>query len=181
MIDTDMIVWNDCTELLKNKEIAVAHREEINPGVYPPKEYFRMKENYVFPDWDWSVSPCNTAFLYIKDMDFKNYYIDRSIEFMEGLYEDSSVVIPMVFAEQRILAMCAAEKNKPIHSMLDQYRLKSQRDITHVWGYKSQIRASRAARSAYCKRCIGRIRRDFPEWETVLWRIPEILNHLWSE
>lgn len=180
MVDCDMIVWREYSDILADKEIAVAHRETISPDVYPDKEYFRMKDGYTFPDWDWSISPCNTAFLYIKDIDFKNYYIDRSVEFMTSLREDSNVVIPMVFAEQRLLSMCAAEWGKPIFHLLDQYHLREQSDITHVWGHKSQIRSSKAERLAYCGRCIDRIRRDFPEWAERLWGIPEIINHLWN-
>ncbi len=180
MVDTDMIVWSDPSELTAGKEIAVAHLEEIKPEVYPGKSYFRMKADYTFPDWDWNAAPCNTAFLYIKDMEFKNYYVGRSIEFMRGLSEDSNVVIPMVFAEQRILAMCAAEKGKPVYSILDRYHLKNQSAITHVWGHKSRIRADKNERAAYCTRCISRICGDFPDWEERLWRIPELLGYMWS-
>lgn len=180
MVDTDMIVWQSPEPILKDAEIAVAHREEIMPDVYPKKEYFRMREGYTFPDWDWSVRPCNTAFLYIKDMDFKKYYVDRSMEFMTSLKEDSNVVVPMVFAEQRLLSMCAAEWNKPILHLLDQYHLNDQNLITHVWGHKSRLRSDKGERSAFCRRCIARIRRDFPQWDEKLWHIPELLNHLWS-
>lgn len=181
MVDTDMIVWHDLTGVLAGKEIAVAHREDIMPDVYPPKEYFRMKDGYRFPCGDWSAAPCNTAFLYISDMSFRDYYIECSMEFMQNLREDSNVVIPMVFAEQRLLAMCAAEKGKPIFSLLDQYHLKEQGLITHVWGHKSRLRADKNERADYCRRCIRRIRRDFPAAADSLWNIPEIINHLYSE
>lgn len=177
LVDCDMIVWREPKNELNGAEIAVAHREALNPDIYPPKDFFRMKAGYAFPDWDWSVSPCNTAFLYIKDMDFKNYYTDRSFEFMTSLGECGDAVIPMVFAEQRLLAMCAAEKGKPITHLLDQYHLREQSMITHVWGHKSRMRANRDERSAFCRRCVERVRRDFPEWEPRLAAVPELIGH----
>lgn len=177
MIDTDMIVWKNM-DYISDSAITVAHREEINPAVYPDISYFKMKEGYAFPSLDWSIAPCNTAFLYISDMDFKNHYISRAMDFMLSLKEADSVVIPMVFAEQRMLSMCAAEKGLEIHSLLDQYNLNSQDFITHVWGFKSQMRQDKQKRSQYCRRCIDRISQSFPEFEEHLWNIPEIINHL---
>ncbi len=179
MIDTDMIVWRSCDSLAE-RDIVAAHREDIMPDVYPPKEYFRMKKGYSFGDWDWSELPCNTAFLYIKDLQFRDYYVNRSIEFMENLREDSNVVIPMVFAEQRLLAMCAAEKGKSIDTLLQLGRLKKQRDVTHVWGYKNSLRSDPKIRNGYCRRCIERIRRDFPESEAVIGNVPELFAHIWA-
>ncbi len=177
-VDCDMIVWKDLSPLLANKEIAVAHRETITPEVYPPKERFSVREGYRFPDRGWDAAPCNTAFLYIKDMNFKNYYINRSLEFMTALRGDESTVVPMVFAEQRLLAICAAEQGKPIFHLLDQYDLNGQDIITHVWGLKTALRADKAKRAAFCRRCADRLRRDFPEWEGALWGVPELINHL---
>lgn len=179
MVDTDMIVWKSM-DYIKDYPIAAAHREDINPAVYPGEDYFKMKEGYSFGSADWSAAPCNTAFLYIRDTEFKNIYIDRSIEFMRSLKEADSVVIPMVFAEQRLLSMCAAEKGIEIYSLLDRYHLNSQDMITHVWGYKNSMRQSKEKRAAYCKRCIRRIKRDFPEFEERLRNIPEIINYLIS-
>ncbi len=177
-VDCDMIVWRGLSPILADKEIAVAHREAITPEVYPPRERFRMREGYAFPERGWEAAPCNTAFLYISDMDFKNYYIDRSLEFMTALLGDESTIVPMVFAEQRLLAMCAAERGKPIFHLLDQYDLNGQDIITHVWGLKTALRADKAKRAAFCRRCADRLRRDFPEWEGALWGVPELINHL---
>lgn len=177
MIDTDMIVWKSM-DFIKDKEIAVAHRERINPAVYPDISWFKMKEGYTFPKWNWETQACNTAFLYIKDMDFKNRYISEALDFMLSLKEADSVVIPMVFAEQRLLAMCAAKENKEIFSLLDQYLLNSQDFITHVWGFKNQMREDKNKRREYCRKCIKRIQADFPEFADNLWNIPEIINHL---
>ncbi|MGN1097556.1 MAG: DUF6734 family protein [Clostridia bacterium] len=179
MIDTDMIVWRECDSIAE-LDIVAAHREDIMLDVYPDKEYFRMKPEYTFPDWDWNIQPCNTAFLYIKDLEFREYYVERSFEFMENLREDSNVVIPMVFAEQRLLSMCAKERGKEIYTLLQLGNLKNQGDVTHVWGHKNSLRADPKVRADYCRRCIERIRRDFSEYGGMLESVPEIFNHLWS-
>ncbi len=179
MIDTDMIVWRDCREL-GNLDIVAAHREELMPDIYPGREHFRMKEGYTFPDWDWGVLPCNTAFLYIKDLEFRDYYVRRSVDFMRNLREDGSVVVPMVFAEQRLLSMCAAEKGKEIHTLLRLDRLREQSDVTHVWGHKNNLRSDPAVRAEYCGRCVRRLRRDFPEYAGLMDGVPELLAHVWG-
>ncbi len=177
MIDTDMIIWRGCGGL-EDMDIVAAHREDITPDVYPGKESFAMKEGYAFPDWDWSVRPCNTAFLYIRDTEFRDYYVRRSVEFMENLRHGDSVVVPMVFAEQRLLSMCAAEKGKDIHTLFEQDKLRSQCDATHLWGHKDKLRADPAARAEFCRRCIGRLRRDFPRSVDLLKGIPELLVYM---
>ena len=40
MIDTDLIVWSK-PEF--GRDIIAAHREDLNPDVYPPLEYFRLR------------------------------------------------------------------------------------------------------------------------------------------
>ncbi len=177
MIDTDMIIWRGCSDL-EGFDIVAAHREELMPDVYPDTERFRMREGYTFPDWDRTVLPCNTAFLYIKDPAFRDYYVRRSVEFMENLLGDPSVVVPMVFAEQRLLSMCAAEKGKEIRTLLRSDGLREQSDATHLWGHKSALRADTAVRAAFCRRCIERVRRDFPDFAPILERVPELLAYI---
>lgn len=177
MIDTDLIVWEN-TDFIADFPVAVAHREDITPEVYPDESYFKTASGYSFPFSDWRALPCNTAFLYIRDTDFKNKYVTHSLEFMLSLKEADSVVIPMVFAEQRMLAMCASQENISIHSLLDKDNLNSQKLMTHVWGYKDVLRRDAQKRSAYCRRCINRIRRDFPEFYPKLYNIPELIHHM---
>ena len=81
MIDTDFIVWDRIEDLLLKSDISVIHKEEINPWVYPGKEYFNMKNGYLFDEkWNWTVLPSNTAFAYIADNKFKEYYTTESIK-----------------------------------------------------------------------------------------------------
>lgn len=170
MLDTDFIIWDTLTEELKQHEIAVVHREEIAEQVYPDSTAFRMKPDYLFKEeLDWKVKPCNTAFAYISDMAFKNYYIDMSIDFMKHT-DARDPLIYMVFAEQRLISMCAEEKEVDIFSFSDVSTLfnSSQKLFTHIWGYKSCLKTNIEERRKFCKRCVKRIIKDFPDMEYIL-------------
>ncbi|MDR2785777.1 MAG: hypothetical protein LBB83_07680 [Treponema sp.] len=163
MMDTDFIVWKPVTQRFENAEIAVIHREGISAEIYPPQSFFTMRETYTFPsEWDWSVLPCNTAFLYISTGNFKDYYAAMSIEFMKNLVQSRNITAEMVFAEQRLLAMCAGAKGLKIESLLDLNNLQEQDAFTHVWGLKSELRSNQEKRRAFCISCIKRIALDFP-------------------
>jgi hypothetical protein len=175
MIDTDFIVWKSIEKQLNGEKLAVIHREEITYEIYPEKSFFDMVEDYQFPvDWDWSVSPCNTAFLYIADNEFKNYYTGKSIEFMKNMRWSKNITTEMVFAEQRLLAMCAVSRNIPIKSLLDVNGLENQKIFTHVWGFKSELQTKLEKRREFCINCVKRIAADFPKELPVLEQIESI-------
>ena len=171
MMDTDFIVWN---KLEMNKDgIYVIHTEDLNSSVYPDKAYFDMDENYHFEDeWSWTERPCNTAFLYIKDDKFKKYYTDKSIEFMKNCLSGKDTIANMVFAEQRLLSMCARQKNILINSLMEltPYGIL-QNNFTHIWGYKRELRKDEVKRKKFCIDCIKRIIYDFPEEESTIFNI----------
>jgi hypothetical protein len=179
MIDTDFIIWKPLKDKLESETLAVIHREGLSESIYPPESSFDMSEDYQFPDtWDWTVEPCNTAFLYIADETFKSYYTARSIEFMKNLRRSKDITAEMVFAEQRLLAMCAQEKNIGIKGLLDAYKLEDQECFTHVWGLKSQMQSSPETHRNFLISCIKRISLDFPEELPILKRIESIAPYI---
>ena len=106
MIGTDFVVWEKLDEE-KLADVSVIHFENLYPDVYPPKEFFHM-DNYEFDnDFDWNIKACNTAFCVIKNEQLLRYYTDKSIEFMRHTNEQNDRLAYMVFAEQRMLPMCA--------------------------------------------------------------------------
>lgn len=167
IIDTDFIVWD---RLNLSSGVTVAHREPINPDVYPDTECFATSKEYAFNlRWDRSVLPCNTAFVAFSDNGFKDYYVSESKKFMRACHECDNVLTYMVFAEQRLLAMCADEKNTPINTLMDFDRLgdPSYR-YTHLWGYKQALREFPSEKEDFCRRCARRIISDFPEYVKIL-------------
>ena len=175
MIDTDFIVWKSLATDIDGVTIAAAHREDLYNGIYPEKSFFTMDENYQFPaEWDWTVLPCNTALLYIGDEQFKEYYTSESIRFMRNLRENKDITVEMVFAEQRLLAMCAAARGIPIKTLLDTANLDTQDSFTHIWGLKRELQTDREKRREFCMDCIKRIQSDFTEEITVLEKIENL-------
>ena len=81
-------------------------------------------DNYEFDiDFDWNIKACNTAFCVIKNEKLLRYYTDKSIEFMRHTSEQNDRLAYMVFAEQRMLPMCAKKLNMSIMSFSDLNRL----------------------------------------------------------
>lgn len=180
MIDTDFIVWKSLEYILSNVQIATIHKEYINEDVYPGRSYFKMKKGYNFDcTWDWSVLPCNTAFTYITNEEFKSYYVNTAIDFMKNSISDGNRITNMVFAEQRLIAICARKMNIDITELADFNKLlnNGQSYFTHTWGYKDVMRHDYEKRRNFCIRCIDRIIKDFPQYERVLANMKELKGY----
>lgn len=164
MIDTDLIIWKDLAPDLKSRSIAVIHREDLREEIYPDPAGFKMKEGYARPaDWDLTEKAANTALLYIKDSAFRDAYVGQALDFMENCLEDSDRLCPMVFAEQRILPMCAKQRGLELYSFVDSMeRLAEQRSFTHIWGHKDVLRYNTEERRSFISRCMNRLSRDYP-------------------
>ena len=139
MIDTDLFVWGDIRDTLNKSEIAVLHREDLEQtDCYLPSYELGVRDGYCYdPEWDWSENPCNTALAYFRDDGFKNYYVSKAIDFM---YRNEGPALgrscQMVFAEQRLLAMCAKQKGVHVFSFLDDPYQINNSLFTHLWGAK---------------------------------------------
>lgn len=180
MMDTDFIVWKPLNYMIKNKELCIVHREGISPEVYPNKDYFTFNNNYTFnPKWDWNEEPCNTCFTYINNDIFKEYYINSAIDFMSNRCKDNDQIKNMVFAEQRLISMCAKEKNIKISSLTTLMELakKEQSYFTHTWGFKEVMRRDYEIRYNFCVKCIQRILKDFPHYRDKLYNIIELRKY----
>ncbi|MCL2634473.1 MAG: hypothetical protein FWD34_08185 [Oscillospiraceae bacterium] len=166
MLDTDFIAW-DLPPLGNN--IVAAHRESLNPATYPPIEHFRMRSGYEFnPAYNYSAMPLNTAFLYLPDEEFKQYYTDCAINFMKSAWSCEDFLCYMVYAEQRLLAMCAEYRNRQADTLFEFDNRYNQSIYTHTWGAKQIMRDNPHELMRFCEKCKLRIKRDFPEWEYVI-------------
>lgn len=168
MIDTDLIVWSK-PEF--GRDIIAAHREDLNPDVYPPLEYFSAA-GHILPGFSREVLPLNTAFFYVPDNDFKEFYTSQAVAFMKSAERCGERLRYMVFAEQRMAAMCADYTGTGVQTLLDKDALFFPQDkYTHLWGAKQQMRERPLLREEFIWRCIARILRDFPEYEWTIDRI----------
>jgi hypothetical protein len=166
MIDADLIAWQDLSVTLRNKQIAVIHREKLMPDIYLPQNLLKTHKGYRFdPDWDWTVLPCNAAFTYFGNQQLKDYYTACSIDFMTGkIAQPQEMVSQMVFAEQRLMAMCAGKMQLPVYHFLDEPFQKDNRIFTHIWGAKSVARENPKARHRLCLALLKKIEEHFPDY-----------------
>lgn len=176
MLDTDFIVWKPIAPLLKSAALAVIHREDILPDVYPDMHALPAASGFDFSGLDWSVKPANTALSWFGDADFVQYYTNRAIAFMRCCKHADNPLTYMVFAEQRLLAMLAQAEKIPLRALSDLPALftSGQQYFTHVWGGKQQMRENPALYEAFCKRCAARLQKDFPKWGAILARLPAL-------
>ncbi len=161
MIDTDFIVWKN-PEF--GAEIIAAHREDISDGIYPPLSFFKTR-GHVIPPFSETVLPLNTAFLYLPDNDIKEFYTSQAIAFMKSAEDTDDFLKYMVFAEQRMIAMCAEYTGTPVKTLLDKDALfRPQNDFTHLWGAKQAMRDNPALREDFTAKCRKRLNSDFPKY-----------------
>lgn len=179
MMDTDFILWQSVQMRCDTADVAVIHREEIFPDIYPDASHFHVSPKFHLHDLDWGVKPCNTAFAYFGNPAFKDLYTTKAISFMEEVHDIDEPLTYMVFAEQRLLAMCAAKANRSILALsdVDKLFLSGQRAYTHVWGYKQHMRDNTTARNAFCRRCATRLVRDFPDFATIAANCPPLSEY----
>lgn len=157
LLDLDLIIWRP-PEL--SAPLTAAHREPLRESIYPPLSYFRTLPNYTLPSaWNPDALPLNTAFVCFRDSGFQKYYAEQSIRFMRAEREtpDNGTVC-MVFAEQRILAMCAEEWDLHPQTLLDYDHLGEPQNLaTHVWGGKHYLRDYPELQEVYCALCRDRL------------------------
>ena len=166
MIDTDFICWKPIAALLDGLDAAAIHREDIMPSIYPDQTAFSRTDGFPFNTFDWTVQPFNTALSCFGTDDFRRFYTDTAIRFMRCSPKADDALTYMVFAEQRLLAMCAQEKKIRTAALSDLPALfgGSQNGyFTHIWGFKQQMRENPALYEDFCRRCANRLKADFPE------------------
>ena len=141
MIDTDLFIWKDISSYCKGKRLVTLHREDLIE-CYPSKEGLNVAEGYSFKNWmDWTVKPCNTAFAFFLEESFKSFYVDEAIRFMKGNDKPSTYASSqMVFAEQRLLSMCAKYQGIKINTLVEDPYDTNNEVFTHLWGAKGIAR-----------------------------------------
>ena len=167
MIDTDFILWQ--MPDLPADRIVAAHRENLTPSVYPPLDYFSFKRPFSMKGMNENVLPMNTAFLYLPDESFKQYYVNKAIAFMKSAVSCGDHLCYMVFAEQRLLSICAEELKVGSQVLMDKDELFFPReDYTHIWGAKQVLRTDAGSMNDFCSRARDRIKTDYPDYSYMI-------------
>ncbi|MBR4991005.1 MAG: hypothetical protein IKY96_07580 [Oscillospiraceae bacterium] len=165
ILDMDLIVWKPLP--VRMAPLTVAHIEHLNERVYPdPEKHFLMSPRYRYPeDWDFTAEPVNTALVWFGDEALKKEYLKEAFRFMK--YERDTPddgAVCMVFAEQRILGMCAARRGISPEVLLDYDRITEPQDLlTHTWGGKrilNQLSDMEDVFVALCKEKCGQLEQE---------------------
>ncbi len=172
ILDTDFIVW-ESIDFDKTSNCAVIHFEDLYEDIYPQKEHFKMRDTYIWKDFDWHLKAANTAFCVFKNQELVNKYTDEAIDFIKNAKDCDDYLTYMVFCEQRLLPMCAKDGGFKIEAISGQNKLFSgdNKSFTHIWGMKQQMRDNDILREDFCKRCINRIIKEFGGLEDTIKRI----------
>lgn len=175
MLDTDFIVWHSLSEHW-HRPLAVIHREALNPAIYPAPSAFVLAPSYHFPtNWNWHEPACNTALTYFGNDTLRKTYVGQAMDFMQAARGRDGLIY-MVFAEQRLLAMCAQACGVPIHAFSTEQDLfqGNQRAFTHIWGFKQAMQEQPVLHELFCQKCAARIRKDFPIYANICQTIPQL-------
>jgi len=142
MLDTDLIVVRPIHDRLEMSAVTALHQEIPAPEVYLSPSLLKKPVEYKFPDYyNWLAAPSNTAFLYIRDISFRDYYLKESMKFMmNNTDKPKELISQMVFAEQRMLSICAEHTRLPVSYLLSDPFSSTNRDVIHLWGFKSLLR-----------------------------------------
>ena len=156
MLDTDLIVTRPLHKLLKKQGVTALHPEELNGEAYLSPDVLKCPRNFSFPAfYNWEVLPSNTAFLYIADERFKDFYVGQAKRFMfHNTARPMEMVSQMVFAEQRLLSICADYKKIAIQYLLPNPFSTTNETVVHLWGFKGMLRQNENLQAVYCKQLI---------------------------
>lgn len=180
MLDTDMIVWRSLNGSINPSldQVVCVHKEYLSE-VYPSVEKLKIAKGYRFSDhWKWSAEPFNTALLYISEPKFKDIYTSKAIEFMVGNLERANDDISqMVFAEQRLLGICAENTGISVKTLVELDQLHQQDLFTHIWGAKRALRQSSELAEEFCYDLVARLFRDFSNLSAELLEIPVVRKY----
>ena len=119
----------------------------------------------------------DTALAYFGNDEFRRYYTDTAIRFMRCSPDADDTLTYMVFAEQRLLAMCAEKKHARAAALSDLPALFGGAQngyFTHIWGFKQQMRENPELYEDFCRRCAARLQKDFPEESKAIAKIAEL-------
>ena len=170
LLDTDLMVWQPIHPLAGSNHIMAFHPETLQSynSCYLPLTLLKKPRNYKpDPQWDWNQNPVNTALTYYantrKARTFCDYYTRMAIEFMTGNTEyPQEMVSQMVYAEQRVYAMCAKKTFGHVPTFMA-YEGEPSKPFSHIWGNKAVVRNDAASNFQLCAELVRIITTTFPD------------------
>ena len=186
-IDMDAIVWKRLPLLLD--DFTALHNEPTDWGGYKNTEYLQ-EFGFCRDWWNWATPAANMGVAVFSDALLKQFYTDTALRFMldysrrgQARPAYQGVMAPgvytcleeMIFAEQRVLMMCA-DKLCRTTGVLSDFDLSQEHIpvndlVTHLWNSKRGYRQHGAAKEAYKNYLLNYLAEQFPEIFPVLGKI----------
>ncbi|MCD9195281.1 DUF6734 family protein [Streptomyces albireticuli] len=186
VMDIDLVVWAGIQQLV-TAEVMSLHEESLGFAAYVGRDRLVAPPGFDWSGLDWSVTPCSAALLLFAENTFKNAYADRALSFMEGnpVRSEPEGALPTypIFAEQRLLPMCAKAYGVRIGSFLRDFtgvELWSGRKnttFTHLWNAKTLLHNNPDKRRELCARYAHRVGQDYPDVAEALARSRLLREH----
>ncbi len=205
-LDTDMVVWRNLNRFYAGFDLRFTHWEAVKGLIwYCRRKNLKRPPSYSFKRaWNWGQTmAANAAIVYFGHQAFKDYYAREAIRYMTnnslGLTFSDDVRPELLFAEQRLLTMCAREMNLVAQPFLraiwsperlwftkhDErfsewifFQLNNQPLFTHAWLYKRYIKDNLEARRNYCRDLVRAIMFEFPDQARLLENIEGMQDYL---
>lgn len=204
-LDTDMIVWRNLDRFYPGFDLRFTHWESVQISEwYCRRKDLKRPPGYRFKRaWHWGdTMAANAAIIYFGHQGLKDYYARESIRYMTnnslGPVFSDDVRPELLFAEQRLLPMCAREMNLVALPFLEAiwspkrlwftkhdekfgewifFRLNNPL-FTHAWLYKRYIKDNLEARREYCRDLVKALMFEFPGQARLLENIEGMQDYL---
>ena len=179
-VDTDAVLLQPLTP---TAPVMALHGEDRDSGWYRNDAALFSQFGFEGPNWDWSIHPINAGVVYLQDQKLLELYVETATRFMlecSQRYHGQSQAkreIPsnaMLFAEQRLLPMCAHRLGQALAFVTRQEAgpgwLPLNKECLHLWGAKHAYKLCPEARAAAVNHLRDQLLERFPEARTTLVR-----------
>lgn len=174
-LDTDAVLWRPPPMPTR---LWVLHPEDRRWGWYRADQEVFGACGFADPAWDWEADPVNMGIAVYPEPGFARRYAQAAIEFMAAFSQQLAAgdpaaaayrrhgCDPMIFAEQRILALCARRERQPVGFLGRLHpsaaHMARNRRCLHLWCSKDLYRRCPEARVALVNHLIAHVRARHP-------------------
>ncbi len=178
-VDLDAVLWRP---LQLVSPLMALHSEGRDWPWYKNNRQDYGRFGFEGDGWNWDLDPFNTAVLYFGNRDIAAQYASTARAFVERYSREvcwDGVPRPqcndtMLFAEQRLLPMCAARAGLEVAPVVREPPLATclphNPECLHLWRAKLAYRVCTEARLALVNWLIELLLKEFPESRPVLAR-----------
>jgi hypothetical protein len=190
-LDTDAVLWDPPAI---GSELLALHAEDRRWSWYATGQEVFRSVGFTDSGWDWDADPVNAGIVCYPDAGFARRYAERVMRFMVEFSgrlasEDAAAedlreggCDSMIFAEQRILALCARREGLKMGYLGQLHpsaaHMARNDRCMHLWGSKDMYRQCPEARVALVNHLIGYVQERHPDARPILerWRLAEPLT-----